>query len=144
MMLALAGIQIEAGLYSDSNIPASRPVYLPKDLLDKREELSTPGDQFVRFLGKQQTAAPGALSILQTMREGETPEQAASRNNRGARIPRRSRGNVEESNPVLEFFKKAPDYSGYDSDRERPTTPSSARIIKGRGDRDRTIKPRGR
>lgn len=144
MMLALAGIQIEAGLYSDANIPASRPVYLPKDLLDKREELSTPGEQFVRFLGKQQTTAPGALSILQTMREGETAEQAASRNNRGARIPRRTRGNVEESNPVMEFFKKAPDYSGYDSDREKPATPSAARIIKGRGDRDRTIRPRGR
>lgn len=146
MMLALAGIQIEAGLYSESSVPMSTPTFLPKETLDKREEKGTPGENFVRFLNKQATTAPGALSILQTMREGETPEQAASRGNRGARISRRSRSNVEEVNPVVELFKKAPCYAGYERDEEKVNVNApdvAPRIIPRRSSRG-PIRPRGR
>ncbi len=144
MMLALAGIQIEAGLYSDSNMPASAPSFLSKEVLDKREQFVTPGQNFVRFLGKNSSVAPTALTVLETMREGETPEQAASRGSRGATIPRRSRNNAVEENPVMEFFKKAPNYAGYDRDKESLNNPKTPRIITGRPERDRSIRRRGR
>lgn len=144
LMLALAGIQIEAGLYADSNTVMSPPAFLSKEVLAKREDnMLTPGEQFVRFLPKVPTQAGATLKLLQTMREGETPEQAASRNHRGDRIPRRRGSEEYEETSVLEYFNSLPSTAGIAIDKD-PTPVSKIRIIQPRKGRDRTIKPRGR
>ena len=142
MLLAFAGIQIEAGLYSDNAVPMSSPVFLPKEVLENRENTGSPGASLIRYLEKVPTVAPGALSILQTMREGETAEMAASRGRRGERVHRRPTALTKDDNSVVEYFKNVPNYAGYDKDQERLTSTPSV-IPKQNGRRVRIIKPRG-
>ena len=142
MMLGLAGIQIEAGLYSDSAMPVSNPTFLSKERLDKRAEVTpdTPGSAFIKFMEKQSVVTPIGVNVTQIVREGETPEQAASRGNRGARIERRP--GHEEPNTVHEHFKKLQSTAGYDTDRESPQ--STPKVINARRHNpDRTIRRRG-
>lgn len=139
MMLALAGIQIEAGLYSDRAIAHSKPAFLNKDQLEKREEIESTGAAFIKYLERQTSVAPGHIGVLEIAREGETPEQAASRGHRGQRIARRD-GGAPEQNTVFDHFKKLQSSAGYDTDRET----SAPKVVDGRRhNRDRTIKRRG-
>jgi hypothetical protein len=82
---------------------------------------------------KTNTAAPGAFTLLQTMRQGETPEQAASRNGRGDRVQRRVRGREEQEPELVKWSNSLP-VAG-DPEYSRQTT--SSHIIEPRRRSDR-------
>ena len=100
LMLALAGIQLENGLYSGNSVSESVPKFMSREFLAKREqaEFSSPGRSVLDILSRTQVAAPAHVKMMQSMRQGETPEQAYARNpDSEARIPGRSRGRVQEA-----------------------------------------------
>lgn len=103
LMLALAGIQIEAGVYSAANTASHPPVLITKEELEKAPEESL-GKKLIHKL--QKANMHGNLSLLEIIRSGETPEQAAARNHRGVRIPRRKEKEQEEESDVLDYFSK--------------------------------------
>lgn len=139
-MLAFAGIQIEAGIYSDQNTPSSVPTFLSKELLEKRETLDRVDGNFIRRTDKPESKSGlNAFDVLKITREGETPEQAASRAHRGVRIERRSRAEPEE-NPLVAFFKKTPNHSQF----ERDAPLSEPQVIGRKHGNTRTIRPRGK
>jgi hypothetical protein len=126
LMLALAGIQIENGLYSNKSLADSVPKFMTRDFLDNRAEKrdgrdQTPGEGVLGILKRQTTTFPGSLNLLQSMREGETPEQAMARGaGEPARVQTRSRGKMRgEQQTAGEWLKsKAADYRGYGDDTE--------------------------
>lgn len=134
-MLAIGGIQIESGLFSPKRTANSIPTYLSKDELDERAETTfqSPGEMLIDNFRKTNTAAPGAFTLLQTMRQGETPEQAASRNGRGDRIQRRVRGREEQEPELVKWSNSLP-VAG-DPEYSRQTT--SSHIIEPRRRSDR-------
>ena len=127
LMLALAGIQLENGLYSSKSLASSVPEFMTKDFLDERaakraeRDEQGPGVEVLGILKRQQTTFPGAIDILQSMREGETVAEARSRNvQQEARVQGRTRGRMNsEPQSVREWLKsKAADYRGYADDTE--------------------------
>lgn len=129
VMLGLAGIQLQNGLYSNRAIATSAPKFFSKDFLDTRAEkkaltdADTPGGELITLIKRQQTTFPGALNVLQVMREGETIEQAMERSglNKTDPIKPRSRGGMDKEDlSVREWLmKKAKNWAGYESDEER-------------------------
>jgi hypothetical protein len=130
LMLALAGIQLENGLYTKGAMITSKPKLYTKTHLDNRDEKRTavhrltPGGSLREFLEKQTVAAPVALEILEVMRSGETPAQAMARvKGSEPRVTgRRSPG--EEKNwsemTVHEYYNRRAGVSAsaFDTDRE--------------------------
>lgn len=100
-MLALTGIQIEAGLYSNSNIANSIPVFIPKDVLDARD----PSDNFIEMRKKNPLLQ--AVDLLKIQRPGDTPAMSESRGTRGYTVPRR-KGSIEKPGLIEHFEKKLP------------------------------------
>lgn len=127
LMLALAGIQLELGIYSGKGGLLSSPKFLPKQFLDNRhnsEENDSPAEHILKMITKQTTSFPGAITLLQTSREGETQAEAVSRraqevNQQNSRIQFRNRGRMKKEQTVAEYFnERVKDYRGYDTDSE--------------------------
>ena len=156
-MLALAGIQLENGLYSAKALVSSVPKYLNKNTLEERlrrqeQDPDSPGAKVLGILRRQQTAFPGAIDILQSHRVGETPAEAMARGaqtQRSTRVHSRTRGRMqEEQHTVEQWLKgKAADYRGYADDTEElyeeSRTPSS-HMVSRRRSRSRGISRRRR
>lgn len=135
-MLSIAGIQIEAGLYSGMNILTSQPVFVPKEVLEYQPN-QTVGEELLNHLEKNRFVAPGKISVLQILREGESPEQAASRNHRGQRITRREGKDEPAKLSLYEQFKNLKPVGD-------PETMGGQTIERRIHNRDRTIHRRRR
>ena len=129
LMLALGGIQLQNGMYSNKSLALSTPKFLDRDVLEERArraqegDAKTPGEKVLGILRRQQTTFPGSLTLLQSMRQGETPQEAMARMKQNgqspARVGTRSRGKMGKEETVAEWLKgKAADYRGYESDTE--------------------------
>jgi len=127
LMLALGGVQLENGLYSDASLARSTPSLMSKDFLDDRAAQREsrdegPAGKLLSSIKRQQTSFPGAIELLQALRPGETPAEAAARRESGseARVGRRSRGRMgNEQQSVREWLNsRAKDYRGYADDTE--------------------------
>ena len=157
LMLGLAGIQLENGLYSGRSMAQSRPRALSKEYLDnraatrgERDELS-PGQKLLGQITRQTTTAPGAVEVLEVMRPGESVGEAMRRVGHegpdSARVKRRGRGKMEgDRESVREWLtRKAKDYRGYADDTEHlyeRQEPSSRFVSRKRGRRGRGISRR--
>lgn len=157
LMLALAGIQLENGLYSGRSMAQSSPNAMSREYLDERaakrahRDEQGPGADVLTLIKRQQTTFPGAVEILQTMREGESPADAMRRTKgQEARVQRRGRGRMDnEGQSVAEWLKsKAKDYRGYGDDTEHlyegPPETSSHVVDRRRGRRRGSIRRRRR
>jgi hypothetical protein len=156
-MLALAGIQLQNGLYSAKALVSSAPRFLDKNTLEERlrrkdQDPDSPGAKVLGILRRQQTAFPGAIDILQSHRVGETPAEAMKRGGqtqRRTRVHGRARGRMQEEQQTVEQWLKgkAADYRGYADDTEHQyeesTTPSS-HMVSRRRNRSRGISRRRR
>jgi len=154
LMLALAGIQLENGLYSGKSMANSIPKYMSREYLDGRAEKregmdeSSPGSEVLGILKRQQTAAPGALTLMQSMREGESVADARKRMERQeTRVQGRTRGRMpDETQSVREWLLgKASDTRGYADDTEHlyeGMEPSSHVVSRRKARGRRTIRRR--
>jgi len=153
LMLALAGIQLENGLYSGRNMAHSRPKAMSREYLDERAAKSergkdSPGSEVLGLIKRQQTTFPGAIELLQTMREGETAADAAKRNQQQkGRVQQRGRDRVDKKGfSVGEWLKnKAKDYRGYGDDTEHlyeGDSSVSSHVVSRRKERRRSIRRR--
>lgn len=156
LMLALAGIQLENGLYSGKSLASSSPSYMSRDFLDGRAEKAegredmSPGAASLHILKRQQTAFPGAVNVLQSMRSGESVAQAKARTEGPeTRVQGRSRGRMPEENQSVRewLLGKASDPRGYSDDTEHlyeDKEVSSHVVARRKGRGKRTISRRRR
>lgn len=157
LMLALSGIQLENGMYSNKAMTTSAPKLMTREYLDERagrragHENESPAGQVLALIKRQQTTFPGAIQLLQTMREGETVNEAMARTAvEENRVQRRSRSKAdEEGESVVEWFKnRAKSYRGYADDTEHLYEGEheiSSHVVSRRKERGkRTIRRRGR
>lgn len=133
LMLALAGIQIEAGIYAETNTLLSAPAYVPPSI----QESKNIKQQFNEYLDKITTTDTVRLTSLNIIRSGDTAEHAQARGDRGFTGGRRSITEEADDN-MYEYYKKKFETNGNPGrDRSIDKPDSNPFIIKreGRGSR---------